>query len=149
MKKNRGFTLIEILVVLGISVILATGGFLALWNLRKHQALQLSAEKIVAVLRDAQARSVSQEDGLTWGVHFENSPADPDSYWIYGGDPAIPIEKVSLSPGVILETPSVNVPFAKVSGLPASMTVVKLKLSGDDSATRTITINVQGTIEQK
>lgn len=146
---SRGFTLIEILVVLGISVILATGGFLALWNLKKHQALQLSAEKIVAVLRDAQARSVSQENGLVWGVHFENSPVDPDSYWIFGGDPAVPIEKVSLSPGVVLDTPSTNVTFAKVSGLPGALTAVKIKLSTDDTSIRTININVQGTIEQK
>src|SRR3989338_5433970 len=102
---KKGFTLIEILVVLGISVILATGGFLALWNLRRHQALDLSAQKIVAVLRDAQARSIGQENGLAWGVHFENG-ADPDSYWIYGGDPAVPAEKVSLSPGVVMDMPT-------------------------------------------
>ncbi len=145
---SKGFTLIEILVVLGISVILATGGFLMLWSFRSHQALSLSAEKIVAVLRDAQARSVSQEDGLSWGVHFENVVGS-DSYWIFGGDPAVPIEKVSLSSGVALDTPTANVSFFKVSGLPVSPAEVKIKLSNDDTVFRTITINAQGTIEQK
>lgn len=147
--KTKGFTLIEILVVLGISIILATGGSLALWNFKKHQSLRLAAESIVAVLRDAQARSASQEDGLAWGVHFENSPSGPDFYWIFGGDPAVPVEKVSLPPEVALETATANVNFSKVSGLPASAAVVKIKLSADDSVLRTININVQGTIEQE
>ncbi|MEK7641277.1 MAG: type II secretion system protein [Patescibacteria group bacterium] len=148
MKKN-GFTLIEILVVLGISIILATGGFLSLWNLKKHQALRLAAESMVAFLRDAQSRSATQEGGLGWGVHFENS-ADRDSYWLFSGsatDDAV--EKVVLPAAVEydMDTASDEVLFSKVSGLPDSATTVKIKLLGDDDSVITIKINAQGTIE--
>ncbi len=147
--KNKGFTLIEILVVLGITIILATGGFLSLWNLKKHQALRLAAENMVAFVRDAEQRSVSQDQGLGWGVHFENS-ADRDSYWRFSGsDPMAISEKITLPSGVEMDTPSDDVFFAKVSGLPDSSAEVKIKLSGDDSSVMTIKINAQGTIEQK
>ena len=148
--KNKGFTLIEILVVLGISIILATGGLFSLSNLRRHQSLRLAAEGMVAFLRDAQQKSISQEEGSGWGAHFDNSASDRDSYWRFGGtDPMIVSEKVVLSPGIELDTPSDNVFFDKVSGLPDSATVVKIKLSNDPSTFRTITINVQGTIIQE
>ncbi|MDO8467270.1 MAG: type II secretion system protein [bacterium] len=150
MKKNPGFTLIEILVVLGISIILAMGGLFSLSNLRKHQSLRLASEGMVAFLRDAQQRSVSQDGGLGWGVHFDNSASERDSYWRFSGvDPLIASEKVAIAPGVELETSSDNVFFSKVSGLPDSATVVKVKLSNDPATFRTITINAQGTIEQK
>ncbi len=145
---SRGFTLIEMLVVLGISVILATGGFLSLWNLRKHQALRLAAESMVAFLREAQSRSATQEGGVGWGVHFENS-TDRDSYWLFSGSVIEdPVDKVALPATVGLDTPSDEVFFSKVSGLPDFPTIVKIKLLGDDSSVRTITINAQGTIEQ-
>lgn len=150
MKKNSAFTLIEILVVLGISIILAMGGLFGLSNLRKHQSLRLAAEGMVAFLRDTQQRSLGQEDGLGWGVHFENSTSERDSYWRFGGaDPMIVSEKVVLPPGVDFDSSSDNVFFSKVSGLPDSAAEVKIKLLNDPSAVRTITINAQGTIEQK
>ncbi|TSC83106.1 MAG: hypothetical protein G01um101419_257 [Parcubacteria group bacterium Gr01-1014_19] len=136
------------LVVLGISVILATSGFLSLWNLRKHQQLLLASESMVAFLRDAQSRSATQEGGLGWGVHFENS-ADRDAYWLFSGSVTeVAIERVTLPATVEMDTATDNVFFSKVSGLPDSATTVKIKLLGDDSSIRTITINAQGTIEQ-
>jgi len=150
LRNTSGFTLIEILVVLGITIILATGGFLSLWNLKKQQSLRLSAESMVAFVRDAEQRSISQDQGLGWGIHFENSATDRDSYWRFAGaDPSVISEKIVLPPGVDMDSPTDDVFFAKVSGLPDAMTVVKIKLSGDDSSTKTIIINAQGTIEQK
>ncbi len=154
MKKNSGFTLIEILVVLGITIILATGGFLSLWNLKKHQSLRLSAESMVAFLRDVQQRSISQEGGLGWGARFYNPAVGRDSYWRFQGtDPLMIDEKIALPSGIEFADPDVgstkDVNFAKISGLPDAMTVVKIKLSGDDSSIITININAQGTIESK
>ncbi len=148
--KIKGFTLIEILVVLGISVILATGGFLSLSNLRRHQSLRLSAESMVAFLHDAQQRSISQEGGFGWGVHFENSAADRDSYWRFSGSDssATAADRVVLPPSVEMDTPSGNVFFEKNKGLATGVSEVKIKLSNDPASFRTITINTQGTIEQ-
>lgn len=149
MKKTSAFTLIEILVVLGISVILGVGGFLSLANLRRHQALDLSANSMVAFLRDSQQKSISQDGGLGWGVHFENGP-DRDSYWRFSGfDPLVASEKITLPSGVELSSVTGNVFFSKISGLPDSATVVKIRLLDDDSSSKTITINAQGSIEAK
>lgn len=147
---QKGFTLIEILVVLGISAILATGGFLSLSGLRRQESLRLSAESMVAFLRDAHQRSVSQEGGLGWGVHFENSATGRDSYWRFSGsDSTAAVDRIALPSGVELETASSEVSFSKLRGLPDAAAIVKIRLSNDSASFRTITINEQGTIEQK
>ncbi|MDP1719099.1 MAG: prepilin-type N-terminal cleavage/methylation domain-containing protein [bacterium] len=155
--KINGFTLIEILVVLGITVILATGGFLSLSGLRRHQSLRLSAEGMVAFLQDAQQRSVSQEGGLGWGVHFENSATDRGYYLRFSGSDysvsADKVDRVALPSGIEFADPidgsAKDVSFAKISGLPDAAVEVKINLSNDSASFRTITINVQGAIEQK
>ena len=153
MNKN-GFTLIEILVVLGISIILAMGGLFSLSNLRRHQSLRLAAEGMVAFLRDAQQRSISQDEGSGWGVRFENSESERDSYRRFKGtDSSAVSEKITLAPGVEFVDPAEgdekDVSFVKISGLPGSAMEVKIKLSNDPDTFRTITINAQGTIIQE
>lgn len=163
--KQNGFTLIEILVVLGITIILATGGFLSLWNLKKHQALSLTAEGMVSYLGDVRQQSISQEGGFGWGVHFENSVTGPDYYWRFRGSDisvAGAVDRIALPSGVEFDTiSSNNASFARMSGclssevgsdtcgLPDAKVEVRLKLSGDDSSIITIKINAQGTIESK
>lgn len=71
-KKNKGFSLIEILVVMAIVALLASG--IAIWFLNYYRQAELdSSVKIITdILRDAQARSVSGKDFKSWGVYLDD-----------------------------------------------------------------------------
>lgn len=146
--KRGGFTLIEMLIVLSIGVILGTIGILSLSNYRREQSLRLSAQSIVAFLKDAQSRSISQEEGLQWGVRFYEPAGGRDSYYLFT-DPAVPRSVVALPASVEFDPASgpfpKDVTFAR-TGLPLSSAAVIIRLSGNPTATRTITVNAQGTI---
>ncbi len=72
-KKNfRGFTLIELLIVITILAVIGAVAFISLSGRRGTADLTSTSQQIVATLREAQNRSVTQMQGVSWGVHFAN-----------------------------------------------------------------------------
>lgn len=69
---KKGFSLLELMVVLGIIILASSYSWLYLGNFTKERQLKLANESSAAVLRDAQQRSLMQENGKYWGVKFEN-----------------------------------------------------------------------------
>ena len=70
-KKNLGFTLIEILVVISIIAIMAS---IAMYNLsakRDMQALNNDNEQVIALLNEARSRTVSGDQNMQYGVHVQ------------------------------------------------------------------------------
>lgn len=76
MKKNKnycsrsGFTLVELLVTIGLVIVMGTVGLVGISDYRDRQALVSAVHEIVSALRDAQNRSITQAEDLEWGVHF-------------------------------------------------------------------------------
>lgn len=70
---NKGFTLIELLIVVAIISVISVGGFIAVSRYRDSQNLKLTSNELVASIREAQKRSVTQRDGKQWGIRFINS----------------------------------------------------------------------------
>src|SRR3989344_8198221 len=77
---RRGFTIIEIMLVIGIIVALAVVGVLNLTGRRGQTEFDSTVRQISALLRDAQVRSVAQASDKGWGVHFENSTTTAPFY---------------------------------------------------------------------
>ena len=75
---NKAFTLIELIISIGILAILAGVGFINIVNYKHRQDLTSTTQEIIEVVRNAQNRSLSQEatstagTGGRWGVYFEN-----------------------------------------------------------------------------
>ena len=68
----KAFTLIELLVVIGITAILAVFFIMSPLSFRSQQDLNLTVSEMIAVLRNAQDNSISQESGSVWGIYFDN-----------------------------------------------------------------------------
>ncbi len=68
-----GFTLIELMVVIGITVILSTVVFFNLIGYESRRDLELTGKRVAALFRDAQSRSVTQESGRAWMVNISGS----------------------------------------------------------------------------
>ncbi len=90
-KLNNGFTLIELIVSIGVFTLLMGFSSIAYLNIQKNSDLANQATQLVSSIRQAQALAISGQtiDNLTntqVGIHFEE-----DSYTIFFGpnyDPA-------------------------------------------------------------
>ncbi len=66
---ERGFTLIELVVVMSLASVLASIGAFGFWNWRKTAQQQGSAQQLVSVLRNSSERAVSE--GRTYCVDLD------------------------------------------------------------------------------
>lgn len=67
---NRGFTLLELMLVMAILAILSTGVVISFLGYQRQAEVDSSSKMIVDALREAQSRSVSGKDFKPWGVCF-------------------------------------------------------------------------------
>ncbi len=154
---SRGFTLVEILIVFGVTAILAAVSTPTYFRYREARQLPPQVDAVAAVLRQTQARAVSQEGGNQWGVHFEYPASDPQFYQVFSGASwAAGTKEVRADLGtkVTFVAPasgnSIDVIFAKRTGLPTSTTTITLALKSSISTTqKNITVTEQGTIEKE
>ena len=157
---RKGFTLIELLIVLGIIGIISIVVLTMLAGRQSRAGLDSTTRQIVALLREAQSRSFSQEDGASWGVHFDNPVSGAPFYALFRGSYAATNVVVgqSLASSVRYSTLSIplggalDVIFSKVTGLPLSAVSISLELTAgarDDPtvlAVSTIAVDLTGLV---
>ncbi|PIU98396.1 hypothetical protein COS61_01670 [Candidatus Wolfebacteria bacterium CG03_land_8_20_14_0_80_40_12] len=152
--QKKGFTLIELLIVISITIILAAGGIMNLARHRQERDLSLAAQEITIVLRNAQDRSIAQEEGSRWGVYFENPASGSDFYELFQGinyGAATSVSKSVLRSNIQFDLPaagsSSTVVFSPIIGLPNVSTTIKISLIGNPLSSSTIIINSNGEIQ--
>src|SRR5680860_90446 len=141
MKFKKGFTLLELLIVVAITTILAGVGISSYINQQKDKSLDFIAQEIVGYLRYAQQKSIAQEGNNQWGVHFENPISGDDFYALYTGAIYTSSEETHYLPTSInFQIPS--------SGNSIDMSYEKLIGSlSDDSNQQIILQNTGGSIK--
>ena len=70
--KNKGFTLLEILIVLAILGILSLIIFYTFSGLGKQEALQKDVLLVSSILTEAKTSTLSSKEDSNYGVYFEN-----------------------------------------------------------------------------
>jgi len=95
-KKERAFTLIELLISLAIITTVSVVGLINLTGHREKLAVDLEIEKIVAYLRGARDRAITLQEDSSWGLRFVNNTATDDVYYLFKG--------LSFSSSAIVET---------------------------------------------
>lgn len=69
---NRGFSLLELMLVMAILAILSSGVAVWFFGYQRQAEVDSSSKMIVDTLRDAQSRSTSGKDFKPWGVCFDS-----------------------------------------------------------------------------
>ena len=149
----KAFTLIELLVVIGITAILAVFFIMSPLSFRSQQDLNLTVSEMIAVLRNAQDNSISQESGSVWGIYFDNINGS-GFYDFFSGrhySSVNIVSRSSLRSNIKFVQPAIGVSstviFSAVSGLPVASTTIIIALREDSSSSRAITINANGQIQ--
>lgn len=159
--KNKGFTLIETIVVFGILSALALVGVESIIEFQKNALLDTAANEFASTLRTARTKSIAGEllesesygdfadDGLPkYGIRIE----DDQTYFLireYIDNMGIPgydseLEKFTIDDNLSLANVGDRVFFERITGEggPISFTLQRI----DGKGTRIIEVNDQGVI---
>ena len=146
----KGFTLIEIVIVISILGLLATFGFLSLSSSQDSLNVNRSIEDVRSLLLDARTRTLSGEGGDRYGVHFELDTVRLFKGSIY--DPLLPPEKeIILPPRVTISVIALSgggseVLFKKLTGETDQGGTVTIQSTGSTPRTRVLEINTTGSV---
>lgn len=153
MQHRQAFTIIEVLVVIGILMTVAVVSLLALTNSRGSEDLNSTAQEIVSTLREAQSRTLSGSNSASWGVYFGNPTNTAPFYALfYGtytathtiGHYPLPADLQYLSSSITSGS-SYTLTFSPVSGIPSASTTLTINLPAQN-LNAYITINAPGLI---
>lgn len=151
----RGFSLLEFIIAAAIVVIIAGVSFLSLTGIKNRNNLDLAVNATIAYLRDAQQRSLSQDQGSRWGIHFAGIANGLDWYEIFSGEDyasGVKYTRVALPSNLKFLDPAENfskdIIFSKISGFPNASTSIKISFSEDENVFGIVNVNSAGIISR-
>ncbi len=68
---SKGFTLVEMLVVIAVTAIIAVIGVSSLANVNTSKAVDIEVEKVVTLITKARSLTMAAKDNVVYGIHFE------------------------------------------------------------------------------
>lgn len=147
--KNGGFTLIELIIVVGIFLLLAALVVPALVFFKRQSLLEFASQEIVNTLRLAQNKTLSSEDATSFGVYFEINKftlfkgtsydaGSPDNE-IHNLDISLRISEINLSGGS-------QAVFDRLSGTTANSGYLKIESVQDSTKKEYVYIDSSGTV---
>jgi len=150
--------MIELIVVVAITGLIATVTFLTLGRYRTGESVERSAEEIVAAIRSVQQRAITQEAGQAWGIRFMNATSGApllgtQSYTVFRGTvftPATAERLYSLRSGVRFSDPvassTKDLTFAAITGKPPALFSVTIVSPGSPPLSKQIIVATSGAI---
>ncbi|MBI2484163.1 prepilin-type N-terminal cleavage/methylation domain-containing protein [Candidatus Uhrbacteria bacterium] len=154
-EQSRGFTLVELVIVLSIFLLLTVGSFSLFRNLQVSTNLNEQSAALIHALRAAQAQSLYGKGDNDHGIFFTAAPDGEEQIVSYEGPShaaRVPgSEVIYLFPSSIalsrqLSTSTPEIVFARNTGAPSATGTITLDLDGVGS--RTISLNRLGTVEE-
>ena len=150
--RARGFTLVEIIIAIGIIVTLASIVALNLGTFRETQGISNASDEIIALVNQARSRTLAADGGTNYGVHFDTQDAvlfagssytpDTTGNITVTLDPSVEIDSVDLAGG------GQDVVFDMLTGETEEYGTIAVRRLPDTVGEKTLTIEKTGAISQ-
>ncbi len=154
LSSERGFSLLELLIVIAIFSVMALFISFNLFGFSQTKNLTSDVQKIAFVLRAAHDNSVEQQNSNQWGVHFDNTTSTPGFFTLFNGASyatGSSTLRSQLTSGNKFLSPaagtSTDIIFSKVYGLPSSTSSIIISSTGASAVSSTIKISAEGQIQ--
>jgi Tfp pilus assembly protein FimT len=151
---NAGLTLVELLIVVGVTILLVGAASPIYSNLQVSSQLNDFEDSIVRLLRTARVRSISGLNNSTHGVYFNINPSGADSMTLYQGATYVTrntdydqVESFDSSITLSSTISGTEVNFSK--GLGRSSATGTVTITHDVDGSRGVLINVLGGVERE
>lgn len=148
---TRGFSLMELMVVIAISVLLMGISLGVFSALTQKQIVEKSTENVYAVLQEARNKTILGENGSQYGVRFASSSITLFQGSAYNPSSASNITTV-LNPrteisSINLTGGATTIVYSKLSGQPNATGTIQVILKSNSTLLETITIHGSGLSE--
>lgn len=149
-KLASGFTLLEVIIVVGILSLLSVAGFLSLRQSVERINLDTTSHDILTTLQLARTRTLSSQDQTVYGVHFETT-----QYVLFKGSSYSPSstdnEPRTLPTGVEIHNVNLagasnEVIFERLTGSTSQTGTISLRQTNYPSNFRTINVLASGEV---
>ncbi|MEK7625417.1 MAG: prepilin-type N-terminal cleavage/methylation domain-containing protein [Patescibacteria group bacterium] len=159
MPNRGGFTIIELLVVIGISVILAAAATPLYGSLQISAQLNDNTALIIQSLRTARELSVAGYNFSPHGVYFDNNVGGRSGYTLYQGNSYATrltgFDKETIFDEALITSSTnlnrigadIDINFSRGTGVPSNTGTLRLIHSVNEG--RAISINSIGKIEEE
>ena len=159
---RKAFTLIELVLVLGIMIVIGAIVFATLAGRRSNADLTSVTQRVATLLRQAQSDAVAQQNGavagssVSWGVHFANTTATAPFYAIFAGSSysatstvgyyALPLT-VAYQTSTLASGAALDVIFSPITGVAQTSTSIGFYMPKENTAfSSTISIASSGAV---
>jgi prepilin-type N-terminal cleavage/methylation domain-containing protein len=140
---ERGFTLIEMLLSVGIIALLAGLTTPVYQSFNNRNELDITAQSLASALRRAQVYARSVHGDSQWGVEIQSGAITLFKGSVFASRDTT-YDEVSVISSSTAVTGTSEILFAKLSGAPASTGSVTL--TDINNEVRTVTINAKGMV---
>lgn len=144
----RGFSLIEIIVVLSISLILMVAVIVSFSSFRGESEFNKSVEDILIAIQLARSKTISSENFYQYGVHLETGRITVFKGIVFSeNDPEnlrTDLSSLIEISDIFLNGGGSDIVFQKVTGKTENYGTITLRIKSSPSKTRTINIKSTG-----
>lgn len=153
MKNNKGYTLIEILIVMAIGVVILSFIIDSFYNLIKTQALDRDYDSIASLVDQAKSLSINSKSASKYGLFFSSSTVaifKGDTYSTSTVYQSYSLNsKVNISAINLVGSSTNQVIFNRLNGYANASGTIAISLKSDPAVVKTIQIYKTGAVEYK